>query len=73
MRERGEKESRGKIFDGVSEDEDGKAVFVLRNKDGGLRRRGNGSKIQGKIGIKVAGLGGQNEHQFGAGSHEICM
>jgi hypothetical protein len=32
-----------------------------------------GSKIQGKVGIRVAGLGGQNEHQFEPGGHEICM
>ena len=29
-----------------------------------LRRQTKGSKIQGKIGITVAGLGGQSEHQF---------
>ena len=38
-----------------------------------LRRQAEGSKIYGKMGIKVARLGGQNEHQCDPGSHEICM
>ena len=38
-----------------------------------LRRETKGSKIMGKMGIKVAGLGGQNKHQVGPCSHEICM
>ena len=39
----------------------------------GLRRRTKGSKIGGEIGIKVAGLRGQNEHHFARGRHEIYM
>ena len=38
-----------------------------------LRRGARGSEIYGKMGVKVAGLGGQNEHQVDPGSHEICM
>ena len=47
-----------------------------RGRAGGaeaLRGETKESKIQGKIGIKVAGLGGQNEHQFEPGNHEVCM
>jgi hypothetical protein len=38
-----------------------------------LRRQTKGSKINSKMGIKVAGLVGQNEHQCDPRSHEICM
>ena len=38
------------------------------------RETTTGSKSQGKIGIKVAGLGRENEHQVvEPGSREICM
>ena len=44
-----------------------------RDEDLVLRGETKGSKIKGKMGIKVAGLGGQNNHQYERGSHEICM
>ena len=39
-----------------------------------LRGGPKGSKIHGRAGIRVPGLGGENEHQFHPGSREkICM
>ena len=54
-----------RIFAGLA------AQYSNANDD--LRRQTKGSEIQRKMGITVAGLGGQIEHQFAPGSHEICM
>ena len=38
-----------------------------------FEKGGQRVKNHGKIGNKVAGFGGQSQHRFESGSHEICM
>ena len=48
-------------------------IPVAAYADTALRRQTEGSRTQGKIGIKVACLEEQNERQFEPVSHEIRM
>ena len=59
---------------GLADDQTrGKGWLVFQRLLVLLRGETKGSKIKGKMGIKAAGLGGQNNHQYEPGSHEICM